>query len=210
MADGFEFDFTEEQLAQLIPGNKFMREWYNALWKVLPDYGINTKLRVAAFIAQCAHESGNFKFLAENLHYKAETLMRVWPTRFPNMEIAKQYAMQPEKIANRAYADRMGNGPEASGDGWRYAGKGLIQLTGKENYTRFANSIGMTPEEVSQYLQTFDGAVQSACWFWHDKKLNEYADTQDILTMTKRINGGTNGLEDRKKHYAHALQVLGH
>lgn len=210
MTEGFDFDFTEEQLAQMIKGNQHVSEWYQSLCRILPDYEINSVLRVAAFVAQCAHESGNFKLLSENLYYRAETLMRVWPSRFPTMEIAQQYAMQPEKIANRAYGNRMGNGPEESGDGWRYAGKGLIQLTGKENYTRFANAIGMTPEEVSEYLQTFNGAVHSACWFWQTHNLNVYADSQDILTMTKRINSGTNGLEDRKKHYAHALQVLGY
>lgn len=205
----FEFDFTEEQLGQIIQGNRFVKEWFEALSNSLPEYEITSIPRVAAFLAQTAHESANYRTLKENLNYRAESLMRVWPSRFPTMEIAEQYAMQPEKIANRAYADRMGNGPESSGDGWRYAGKGLIQLTGKENYTRFANSIGMTPEEVSEYLQTFDGAVKSACWFWADKNLNPLADAGDMLTLTRRINGGTNGLEDRVKHYNHALRVFG-
>jgi putative chitinase len=103
----------------------------------------------------------------------------------------------------------MGNGDEASGDGWRYCGRGLIQLTGKDNYTAFADSIGITPEEVSDYVQTFEGAAQSACWFWESNNLNQYADSGDIETMTKRINGGTLGLEDRKKHYEHAKHILG-
>ena len=205
----FTFNFTEQQLAQMLPGNKSIAEWYAALCKFLPKYDINTPLRVAAFVAQCAHESGNFTLLKENLNYSADGLMKTWPTRFPNQQIADQYARQPEKIANRAYCDRMGNGNEASGDGWRYAGKGLIQLTGKENYTRFADSIGKTPEEVSDYLQTIDGAAESACWFWNDKRLNPLADQGDIVTITRRINGGENGLADRKKHYAHALHVLG-
>jgi putative chitinase len=205
----FNFNFTEQQLAQLIPGNPYVSQWYHALSMILPDYNIDTVPRVAAFIAQCAHESANFKFLKENLNYKAESLMRVWPSRFPNMDVARQYAMQPERIANKVYADRMGNGPESSGDGWRYAGKGLIQLTGKDNYTRFAESIDTPVEEIPEYLQTFEGAVQSACWFWEVNNLNQWADAGDILTLTKRINGGTIGLEDRKKHYAHALHVLG-
>ena len=205
----FTFNFTEQQLAQMLPGNQRIAEWYAALCKFLPEYDINTPLRVAAFVAQCAHESGNFTLLKENLNYSADGLMKTWPTRFPNKQIADQYARQPEKIANRAYCDRMGNGNEASGDGWRYAGKGLIQLTGKENYTRFADSIGKTPEEVSDYLQTIDGAAESACWFWNDKRLNPLADAGDIVTITRRINGGENGLADRRKHYEHALHVLG-
>lgn len=205
----FNFNFTEQHLAQLLPGNPYIKEWYRALSMILPDYNIDTPARVAAFIAQCAHESGNFKFLQENLNYRAESLMRVWPSRFPSMEVAQQYAMQPEKIANKVYSSRMGNGDEASGDGWRYLGRGLIQLTGKDNYSRFAQSIDTPLEEIPEYLKTFEGAVQSACWFWETNNLNQWADAGDILTLTKRINGGTIGLEDRKKHYAHALHVLG-
>jgi putative chitinase len=199
---------TLEQLKQIIPGNPYVEQWYDALTKLLPDYEINTPQRMAAFLAQCAHESANFTALQENLNYKAASLSRVWPSRFPP-GIAEQYAHNPEKIANRAYCDRMGNGNEASGDGWRYCGRGLIQLTGKDNYTAFADSIGVTPEEVSEYLATFEGATQSACWFWESNNLNRFADSGDIETLTKRINGGTIGLEDRKKHYQHALHVLG-
>jgi putative chitinase len=119
------------------------------------------------------------------------------------------YEKKPEKIANRIYADRMGNSNEASGDGFRYRGRGLIQLTGKTNYTWFAASLEITPEEAAEYMQTFEGAAQSACWFWETNKINQWADKGDILTMTKRINGGTIGLEDRKKHYEHALHVMG-
>jgi putative chitinase len=206
---GFTFNFTQQQLAQMIPGNPYVPQWYQALCMILPEYGINTPQRVAAFVAQCAHESGNFRLLKENLNYKAESLMRVWPSRFPNMEVARQYAMQPEKIANKVYSSRMGNGDEASGDGWAYAGKGLIQLTGKDNYSWFAASIETPLEQIPEYLQTFEGAVQSACWFWEVNNLNQWADAGDILTLTKRINGGTIGLDDRIKHYNHALHVLG-
>jgi putative chitinase len=208
MSQEFAFNFTSEQLAQIIPNNPYVTEWYNALSRILPDYEINTVPRVAAFLAQCAHESGNFTALKENLNYTAASLSRVWPSRFPP-DIAEQYAHNPEMIANRAYCDRMGNGPEASGDGWRYAGKGLIQLTGKDNYTRFAESIETPVEELPEYLGTFEGAVQSACWFWESNNLNQFADASDMLTLTKRINGGTIGLDDRIKHYQHACHVLG-
>jgi putative chitinase len=199
---------TPEQLQQLIPDNPHVDQWCDALNKILPDYGIDTPERVAAFIAQCGHESGSFKFLKENLNYRAESLMRTWPRHFPTIEIANQYARQPERIANRAYANRMGNGPEASGDGWRYAGKGLIQLTGRTNYTLFANAIDMPLEEVPVYLETFDGAVHSACWFWDTNRLNQFADSGDIDTMTRRINGGLHGIDDRRARYAAALEVL--
>jgi len=200
---------TREQLAQIIPKNPYVDQWCDALNKLLPDYEINTPQRVAAFLAQCAHESGGFVFLKENLNYRAESLMRTWPRHFPTMDVANQYARQPERIANRAYANRMGNGPEESGDGARYLGRGLIQLTGKNNYEAFAESIETPVEEIPAYLETFEGAVQSACWFWETNNLNRFADVGDILTMTKRINGGTIGLEDRMKHYAHALEVFG-
>ena len=208
MSQQFAFNFTPEQLAQIIPNNPYVAEWYAALSRILPDYEINTVPRVAAFLAQCAHESANFTALKENLNYTAASLTRVWPSRFPT-GIAEQYAHNQERIANRAYCDRMGNGPEASGDGWRYAGKGLIQLTGRDNYSRFAESIQTPVEEVSEYLQTFEGAVQSAAWFWESNNLNQWADAGDILTLTKRINGGTIGLADREKHYHHACHVLG-
>ena len=165
--------------------------------------------RLAGFLAQTAHESGGFNFTVENLNYSKDGLRKIFPKYFPNDELAKQYARQPQKIANRVYANRMGNGPEETGDGYRYCGRGLIQLTGKQNYTWFAASLGIPVEEASEYLQTFEGAAQSACWFWETNKLNQYADSGDIITMTKRINGGTIGLEDRIKHYEHALHVFG-
>ena len=153
------------------------------------------------------HESGGYKFLTENLNYKAESLCKVWP-RYFNASNANDYAHNPEKIANRAYAGRMGNGPEESGDGFKYCGRGLIQLTGKQNYTKFAESIETPVEEIPEFLATFEGAIQSACWFWETNNLNQYADNGDILTMTKRINGGTLGLEDRQNHFHHAIQIL--
>jgi len=200
---------TPQQLSQLIPGNRYVDQWCEALNKILPDYEINTLQREAAFIAQCAHESAGFTALQENLNYKAESLMRVWPRYFPTMEIANQYAHHPEQIANRAYANRMGNGDEASGDGWKFRGRGLIQLTGRANYTAFGTTVNMTPDQVIEYVQTFDGAVQTACWFWNTNNLNQYADVNNIKTITQRINGGLNGLDDRIAKYNLAQQVLG-
>ena len=205
-------ELTKDQLKQLLPKNPYIDHWYSALSQLLPDYEINTPKRMAAFIAKCAHESGGFTALKENLNYKAVTLRKIFPKYFPTDEIANHYASLPNKqeaIANKVYANRMGNGPEESGDGFRYCGRGLIQLTGKENYTWFAASIGVSVEEAAEYLQTFEGAAQSACWFWETNKLNQYADNGDIVTLTKRINGGTIGLDDRIKHYEHALHILG-
>jgi putative chitinase len=202
----FNFDFNQDKLSQLVNNN--VEQWFEALNANLPTYEINTVERVSAFIAQCAHESGGFKRLKENLNYKWESLRRVFPKYFPTDELAQEYAHKQEQIANRVYGGRMGNGDESSGDGFRYCGRGLIQLTGRNNYTKFAESIHMAVEEVPSLLETYDGAVKSACWFWQTNDLNQWADVGDIVTMTKRINGGTIGLEDRQKHYAHALEVF--
>jgi putative chitinase len=208
MADGFNFNFTIDKFKACIGNNQYADHWFEALCQILPDYDISTVPRVAAFLAQTAHESGGYTAIKENLNYRPETLMKVWPRYFPTMEIANQYAHNQERIANRAYANRMGNGPEESGDGFKFCGRGLIQLTGKDNYSRYADATGQTLDEASEHLTTFEGCVQSAAWFWEANNLNQYADSGDILTMTKRINGGTLGLEDRTKHYNHAIQVL--
>ena len=205
-------ELTLQQLQQLLPKNPYVAHWHRVLQQLLPDYEINTPHRIAAFVAQCSHESAGFTALKENLNYKAASLRKTFGKYFPDDQIANQYASLPNKqeaIASRVYANRMGNGPEASGDGYRYCGRGLIQLTGKDNYFWFAASIGVSVEEASEYLQTFEGAAQSACWFWETNGLNKWADAGDILTLTKRINGGTIGLENRKLHYEHALHVLG-
>lgn len=205
----FEFNFTQEKLAELIPECEYGVEyWYPELAEMLPIFGITTVARVAAFIAQTAHESGGYRQLKENLNYRAESLMKTWPKRFPTLAIANQYARQPEKIANKVYADRMGNGNEASGDGWRYCGRGLIQLTGNDNYTRFADYAGIAVEDAPGYIETPRGAVHSACWFWYVNDCNTYADASDIEGLTRRINGGVIGLEDRIHHYNHAIDVL--
>lgn len=205
-------ELTKDQLAQLLPKNPYIDHWFGALSQLLPDYSINTPQRIAAFMAQCAHESGGFTTLKENLNYKPATLRKIFGKYFPDDASANDYCSRPNKqeaIANKVYANRMGNGPEESGDGYRYCGRGLLQLTGKENYTWFAASLNITPEDASEYLQTFEGACQSACWFWETNNLNQWADKGDILTLTKRINGGTIGLDDRIKHYEHALHVMG-
>jgi putative chitinase len=206
---GFTFDFKKEHLSSLIGKNPYLDYWYDALCQILPVYEINTPARVASWLAQCAHESGYFRFLKENLNYKAASLRKVFPKYFPTDELAAQYANKPEKIANKVYANRMGNGDEASGDGFRYLGRGLIQLTGKNNYTIFAASIDTPLEEIPEYLQTFEGAVQSACWFWEQNNLNKFADSGDIVTMSKRINGGTIGMEDRLMKYEKCLKLFG-
>jgi putative chitinase len=199
---------TINQLEQILPGNQNITEWHKALCDILPEYEINTPERIAAFLAQCAHESNNFKAIKENLNYKSASLLKVFPKYFKTTDQAEEYAHNQEKIANRVYANRMGNGDESSGDGFKYCGRGLIQLTGHDNYQSFADSIETDIDDLPEYLATFEGAVQSAAWFWETNNLNALADKQDILALTKRINGGTIGLEDRIKHYDHALEVL--
>ena len=203
-----DFILSQEQLSQIIPGNPYIEHWYKALSEALPDYDINSPQRVASFLAQCGHESGGFTAIKENLNYKAESLVRVWP-RYFNTGNANDYAHNQEKIANRAYANRMGNGDEASGDGYRFCGRGLIQLTGRSNYQAFADSIQEDINNLPDYLATFEGCVQSACWFWEANNLNQYADNYDLLTMTKKINGGTLGLDDRTARYKKALAIMG-
>jgi putative chitinase len=206
---------TKTQLAQMIKGNKYVDNWYDALSILLPEYDIDSPKRIAAFIAQCAHESTHrgvpFAALEENLNYSAQGLRKTFGKYFPTDELAKAYERKPEKIANRVYANRYGNGPESSGDGWTHRGQGLIQLTFYDNYRDFGESLDPTlsPKEVSEYLKTFEGASQSACWFWEKSNLNRFADKGDIRGMTRVINGGENGLADREKHYAHNLHIMG-
>lgn len=164
--------------------------------------------RLAAFLAQIAHESGGFNFVQENLNYSAKGLMTTFRKYFPTEELAKQYERKPERIANRVYANRMGNGDENSGDGWKFRGRGLIQLTGRHNYTRFAEGLEMSLDDTVAYLETPAGAVSSAGWFWDNNDLNKFCDSGDFITLTKRINGGTIGLADRQHHYEIALHAL--
>lgn len=204
----FTFNFTEDKLRQCIPSNKNVSEVFKSLVEILPKYGINTAERVAAFLAQCGHESIDFTVLQENLNYSTKGLGATFSKYFPTVELADGYARKPEKIASRVYANRMGNGDEASKDGWKYRGRGAIQLTGKDNYTAFSKTIGKTLDETVAYCETLNGAIESACWFWNKNNLNAIADKKDILTLTKRINGGTIGLADRTSHYEKNLKIL--
>jgi len=184
-------------------------KWDIPLNQTFVKYNINTTLRQAAFLGQCMHESNNFKTLEENLHYKAESLMKVWPSRFTDKVVADAYANNPEKIANKVYAGRMGNGTEESGDGWKYHGRGLIQLTGKENYERCGSAIGVDLISQPNLLVDPQYAALSAGWFWNKMGLNDLADAQEYGQMTKRINGGTLGLDDRIVKITKAKQILG-
>ena len=208
------FDFKKEHLAAMIPGNKNVTDWYVALMEVMPNYGITTERRVAHFISQCAHESNNFRSLSENLNYSEKALNAVFGRYFgaaPKRNAA-EYARNPQLIANYVYQDefrkyKMGN--VNPGDGWLFRGRGLKQLTGRENYTRFGESIDITAEEAADYVSTPKGAVESACWFWDTNKLNDIADTDDVKRMTKKINGGSIGLADRQSRYTKAMEILG-
>lgn len=198
---------TSDQFSALFPRNPEPQAWAEALNAIMPKYGIDTPQRIAAFLAQCGHESKGFTAVRENLNYDAAGLTRTWPSRFPPA-VAGRYARQPERIANRAYANRNGNGPETSGDGWRYRGRGVIQLTGKSAYATFAKTVGKRLEDIAAYLETKAGAVESACWYWKTRNLNDYADVRDINAITIRINGGTNGSADRLARYAQAAEIL--
>ena len=202
---------SKEDLAKILPKatTENIDKYFEALNKGMVQYGINTPLRMAHFIAQLAHESANFRAKSENLNYSAKALRGVFGKYFPTEELAEEYARQPEKIANRVYGARMDNGDESSGEGWKFRGRGLIQLTGKANYSACGNAIGINlVEQPDVVAEDPNVAVLAAGWFWNSKKLNKYADQDDVLTVTKRINGGTHGLDDRKAHLAKAKQVL--
>jgi len=203
---------TLELLTALCPKTKtsILESYIEPLNTVTEYYEMTENIkRVAGFLAQLAHESGGFNAVIENLNYSKEGLRKVFPKYFPTDELAAQYARQPQKIANRVYANRMKNGDENSGDGWKFRGRGLIQLTGRDNYTKFAEALDMTIEDAIEYLETPNGAVASAGWFWDNNNLNQYCDNNDFITLTKRINGGTIGLADRQHHYEVALNYLG-
>jgi len=182
--------------------------WVVALNETCEEFAIDTPFRIAGFLSNVAHESAGFKFVKENLNYSAASLMRVWPSRFPTVEIAQRYAMQPEKIANRAYADRMGNGDEASGDGAKFLGRGLIQLTGKNNYVAYSLACNNEALQHPEIVEQPKYAAESAGWFWNVNRLNTLADAQDIGGMCKRINGGYNGLDDRQMKYAKLMDYF--
>lgn len=196
-----------KQLAAILVGNKEVETWSPLLQKAFAKYDINTKERIAGFLSQCIHESANFTRIEENLNYSSEGLAKTFPKYFKNGS-EQFYNRKPEAIANVVYANRMGNGNTQSGDGWRYRGRGLIQLTGKDNYAMFAKALNKTLEQTVEYLKTKEGALESACWFWKTHNLNAAADAKDVVAMTKIINGGKHGLQERQQYFVHALQVL--
>jgi putative chitinase len=202
-------ELTAEMILEEFPNAK--PELVDALCNslsLLEEYEINTPLRLAHFLAQCSHESGGFRAVEENLNYRAETLGKVFPKYFKDKN-PDDYSKKPEKIANLVYSNRMGNGAPESGDGYRYRGRGLIQLTGKSNYERFAKDLEISLEETVKLVSTPAGAIESAAWFWYSNGLNELADTDDVTKVTKRINGGTIGLAERETHTESFKEMLG-
>jgi len=194
---------NSQQLQQLHIGP----EWVDALNETFQRFDISTPLRQAAFIGQCNHECGNFRVLQENLNYRAEALQKLWPKRFDAAK-AQACARNPKLIATTVYSNRMGNRDEASGDAWRFIGRGCIQLTGSANYHHAGQALGVDLIMQPELVATPQYAALTAGWFWDVQKLNQYADSQDYRTMTKKINGGFIGLDDRIKHINHALSVL--
>lgn len=185
-----------------------VQKYYIGILNTFSKYQINTVQRQAAFLSQCAHESANFNSVVENLNYSKEALVRVWPKHFTSIASATPYHRNPEKIANRAYRNRMGNGDESSGDGWRYRGRGFIQVTGKNNYTACGQELGLDLVNSPELLELNDNVALSAGWYWDTNKLNGLADKDDLWTITKRINGGTHGWDDRLQKYNKAKKVL--
>ena len=207
----FMFDFTADKLAQCIKKNKNPQEWWQGLYNQLPKFYIISPARVAGFISQCQHESADFTILTENLNYGAKGLLGIFKKYFPSEDLAKQYERKPEKIANRVYASRMGNGPESSGDGWTFRGRGLVQLTGRANYTQCSRDLfsdDTLVEDPDVVANTPEYAILTACWFWHKNRLNDLCDRGDVVTLSKRINGGTIGLADRIHHWNQCIQVF--
>lgn len=202
---------TSQQFGKLFPNCKDPEGWVEVMEEVFPKYEINTPARQAAFIAQCGHESGGWRAFSENLNYSAKALDAIFGKYFKRAgRDANEYHRQPEKIANVIYANRMGNGDTESGDGYKFRGRGPIQLTGHDNYSNFCSDMGVdimdNPDEVAEDKEL---ALMSAIWFWNKNGLNRYADSGDIKTMTRRINGGYIGLEDRIKHYKEAMEMFG-
>ena len=193
-----------EQLSKL----KIGLEWVPALNDTFARFNIVSPRQQAAFIGQCSHECGNFRILEENLNYRAATLMKLWPKRFPTLEIANQYAGQPKRIANKVYADRMGNRDEASGDGWRFRGRGCIQLTGHSGYYHAGQDLGVDFVKDPDLVATPKYAALTAGWFWSTHNCNKLAEFSDWVGLTKKINGGTIGLDDRVHHTTMALAIF--
>lgn len=193
-----------EQLAKL----KIGPQWVDALNETFNRFGIDSVYQQAAFIGQCGHECGNFRILEENLNYRAATLMKLWPKRFPSLEVANQYAGNPKKIANNVYASRMGNRDETSGDGYRFRGRGCIQLTGHANYFHAGKALGVDFVMEPDLVATPKFAALTAGWFWSTHDCNRLSQDKNWIALTKKINGGTIGLDDRIKHTEEAISVL--
>ena len=201
---------TKEQLRRAIPDAKesSIEKYYEPLIAAMEHYSINTKNRIAAFLANLAHESAAFNTIEENLNYTGSRLLQVWPRHFRGRNV-NLYHRNPQKIANLVYSNRMGNGDKSSGDGWRYRGRGLIQLTGKSNYQLFSDAIDADIVSNPDWIFTPEGATISAGWFWNSRKLNSLADVEDLKEITRKINGGYHGHDDRVKRYRHIKKVLG-
>jgi len=206
----FEFNFTPEKLAECIHKNKNPQMWYDAFEEYLPLFDITTPARVAGFIAQCQHESLDFTILQENLNYGAKGLRGLFGKYFKDDATALQYERKPELIANKIYSSRMGNGPEASGDGWKFRGRGILQITGRSNYTQASRDLFQDDCLVQDpdLLRQPAYATLTACWFWKKNNLNQVCDSGDIVSLSKKINGGTIGLEDRIAHWNIALDLF--
>tara|TARA_B110000977_G_scaffold7287_1_gene9993 strand:+ start:2394 stop:3245 length:852 start_codon:yes stop_codon:yes gene_type:complete len=206
---------TLEQFSAMIPKNKDAKSWYESAVPMFEKYEINTANRIAGMMAQCAHESLDFTKLEENINYSEKALNSVFGRYFgKGKRNAKEYARKPEKIANYVYQDEFRSkrgalGNTDAGDGWRFRGRGIKQLTGRNNYTAFGKSIGIDAAEAAEYVATPKGAMESACWFWKTNRLERFADRDDNLGLTKAINGGTIGLEDRNRRYEAAKAILG-
>lgn len=200
---------TQEQLQQCFPKTT-AQTWYEPFVQAAARWEINTPCRIAAFLAQTGHESADWKILEENLNYSGERLRVVFPKYFSSDAQAQEYHRQPQKIANRVYGGRMGNGAEDSGEGFKFRGRGLIQLTGKSNYTRCSQTVFSDESLLDDpdFLVTPDGALASACWFWTANNCNPVADQQDHVRLTKIINGGTHGLDDRIARYNRYLAII--
>jgi putative chitinase len=200
---------TPEKFKEMFPLNGNTAIIFAVLEKYFTKYEINTTNRIAGFLAQCGHESNGFTVFKENLNYSAEGLVSTFSKYFPNIASTTGFAKNPQKIANKVYANRLGNGSEESGEGYLYRGRGVIQLTGKDNYKAFADFKGKTLTDVVTYLETTEGAIESALWFWKTRGLNAVCDADDIIKMTKLINGGAIGLDDRKLKYNNFKVILG-
>lgn len=198
---------TQDQIRRVFP--RIQPNKISGLIDAMDRFNINTPLRQAAFLAQCAHESREFTVTEENLNYSPDRLLAVFPKYFQTTDEANRYGRNPQAIANRVYANRMGNGPESSGDGYKYRGRGYIQLTGHDNYMRYAAATATDALNTPDIVSAPEGAAMSAAWFWSKNGLNELADKEDMMTITRRVNGGLNGLQERMAYYHQARQALG-